>query len=109
MLSKEYFYTIEPEMKQVSKAEFIDFINNYPRKLERDFYGVCEPPLITYNDFELANRWPYSIVAKTWVYEDEPGHYYYVPEEGREYIIMANYEECFNSKTGNQAGKGGTL
>lgn len=100
MKPRDYFYTTEPEMKQVSKVEFINFINNYPRKLTRDCFAVSEPPSITYNDFDLANRWPYSVVASTWAYDDEPGAYFYVPEEEREYRIMANYEECFNSKTG---------
>ena len=27
---------------------------------------------ISYNDFDLANRWPYSIVANTWAYDDNP-------------------------------------
>lgn len=106
MLNREYFYTAEPEMKKVSHSEFMDFINNYPRKLEIDYYRVFEPPLITYNDFELANRWPHSIVAQTLAYSDDPKNYYYLPEENRKYSIMINYDECFNSKTGNQAGDG---
>ena len=106
MLSREYFYTVEPEMKNVSKSEFLDFIKNYPRKLEVDCCGICDPPRISYNDFELANRWPYSVVAKTWAYDDKPGDYFYCPEEERDYSIMINYDECFNSKTDNQAGNG---
>ena len=103
MLNREYFYTVEPITKKVSKTEFQEFINNYPRKLERDVCGVCDPPVVTYNDFKLANRWPYSVVARTWMYEDDPQHYYYMPEEERDYQIMENYAECFDSKTGNKA------
>ena len=106
MLNREYFYTTKPEMKRVSKSEFQEFINNYPRKLERDVCGISDPPSITYNDFELANRWPYSVVANTWAYSDDPQDYFYAPEEDRGYFIMINYNECFNSKTGNQADKG---
>lgn len=106
MLDREYFYTVEPITRHVSKSEFLEFINNYPRKLEGDVCGICDPPMITYNDFELANRWPYSIVASTWLYDDEPGQYFYVPEEKRDYQIMENYTECFDSKTGNKAEQG---
>lgn len=106
MLDREYFYTTEPEMKKVSKSEFEDFINNYPRKLEIDYYRVFDPPLVTYNDFELANRWPHSVVARTYAYHDKPGEYFYVPEEYRRYFIMVNYTECFNSKTGKEASEG---
>ncbi|HHX31083.1 MAG TPA: hypothetical protein GX712_00640 [Bacteroidales bacterium] len=42
MLLQKYFYTVEPIKKKVS------------------------------NDFELANRWPYSVVAHTWAYSDDP-------------------------------------
>ena len=104
MKDREFFYTAEPVMKEVSKQEFIDFLNKYPRELIRDVFGAYMPPLITYNDFELANRWPYSIVAKTYLYDNKPGEYFYEPEEERVYRIMENYEEVFNSKTGNKAG-----
>lgn len=94
------FYKVERNMVKVSEQEFIDFINNYPRPLDRDVYGVCDPPSITYNDFELANRWPYSIVASTHMFSDDPNDYYYYPPEEREFRILKNYQECFDSKTG---------
>jgi hypothetical protein len=56
MLSQEYFYTVEPIKKKASKEEFQTFLNNYPRKLTYDWAGIFEPPVISYNDFELANR-----------------------------------------------------
>lgn len=101
---REFFYTVKPVMKEVSKQEFIDFLNKYPRKLIRDAFGACTPPFVTFNDFELANRWPYSIVASTYLYDDNPEDYFYEPEEERVYNILENYEEVFNSKTGNMAG-----
>ena len=73
------YFTVEPVYKKVSKDEYQKFIDEYPRKLVRDVYGVCDPPSITYNDFELADRYPYSVVASTFVYDDEPGAYYYEP------------------------------
>ena len=102
MKPQEFFYTCDPIMKKVTKQEFIDFINSYPRKLERDVFGACDPPSVTYNDFELANRWPYSIIASTMLYSDKPEDYWYTPEEERIYKIMINYQEVFLSKTGNQ-------
>lgn len=103
MKSQEFFYTAKPIRKKVSKQEFLNFIENYPRKLEVDCYGISDPPSITYNDFELANRWPYSIVASTFAYDDNPGDYFYEPEDKRDYFIIINYEELFKSKTGNIA------
>ena len=100
MLSKAIYYSEEPIMEKVSEQEFINFIEKYPRKLVKNVSGICDPPSITYNDFELADRWPYSIVANTWMYSDNPEDYFYEPEEKREYIIMTNYEEVFNSRTG---------
>jgi len=100
------FYTAEPLEQTVSKQDFDDFIRNYPRPLERDCFGAYDPPLITYNDFQLANRYPYSVVASTYAYSDDPSHYYYEPERKRKYTIVSNYEELFNSKTGYVAGSG---
>ena len=103
MKSQEFFYTAKPIREKVSKQEFLNFIENYPRKLEIDCCGISEPPSITYNDFELANRWPYSIVASTFAYSDNPDDYFYEPENKKDYFIIINYEELFKSKTGNIA------
>lgn len=99
-----FFYTVEPIYKTVNKEECIKFIQNYPRKLVYDAYGACEPPFVTYNDFELANRWPYSAVVEYTAYDSDPSAYYYKPIEEQEFKIMANYEEVFASKTGNMVG-----
>lgn len=100
MESQSFFYTVEPIKKRVSKEEFKEFLSNYPRKLTYDCTGICDPPAISYNDFELANRWPYSVVANTWAYSDDPKDYYY--SSNPKFYIMENYEEVFNSKTGNK-------
>ena len=97
------FYTAKKKTKDVSKEEFVKFIDNYPRKLVRDVFGACMPPLVTYNDFELANRWSASVVASTYLYDDDPNGYFYEPESEREYTIVTNYEELYNSKTGYEA------
>ena len=78
------YYNVEPVFKKVTKQEYEKFINTYPRNLVMNAYGVCEPPLITANDFELAPMWPFSIVAKTWA---------------NQYLIVENYEEMFASRT----------
>ena len=103
MLPQEYFYTAKPITKNVTKEEFKEFIKNYPRKLEKDVCGISDPPAVSYNDFELANRWPYSIVASTFLYDENPDDYFYEPEDKRTYRIVVNHEELFESKTGKMA------
>lgn len=97
------FYTAEKRMKRVSRAELDAFLANYPRKLTYDCNCCCDPPALSWNDFALADRWPYSIVASTYAYDDNPGEYYYEKEENRCYVICENAEECFASKTGYAA------
>jgi hypothetical protein len=50
-------------LKDVSREEFDAFVKAYPRPLTRDVTAICEPPLITFNDFERAPYWPGSVVA----------------------------------------------
>ena len=102
MNNREFYYSVEPKEKLVTKQEFIDFLNSYPRKLIRDVTGICDPPSVSYNDFELADRWPHSTVASTFLYDNDPNGYFYSPEEDRTYIVMENYEEVFDSRTGNK-------
>ena len=78
---------VDSQYKSVSKEEFKQFIDNYPTKLEMDVYAVCEPALITYNDFSLG-KWPDSVVARTWLYEDNPEDHYYCAPENRKYYIL---------------------
>lgn len=63
-----------PDLKEVSEVEWRAFLEKYPRKLVRDVFAVCEPPYVTFNDFELAPKWPESIVASCiWrYYETDP-------------------------------------
>lgn len=100
MLSEDKYYSINPIKKKVTKEEFNEFLNKYPRRLTCDVCGISDPPAISYNDFKLADRWPYSIVANTWAYDDDPSGCFYEPEEKRDYYIVENYEEVFNSRTG---------
>ena len=83
---------IEPQIKKVTEPEFIDFCNSYPRALIRHVCGICEPPAVSYNDFEIG--WSgLSIVASTFLYDDNPKDYFYEPKEKRSYFITTNYEE----------------
>lgn len=101
MKSQDFFYAVKPNMKRVSKEEFDNFLKNYPRRLTYDCCGIADPPSISYNDFDMANRWPYSVVARTHVYSSNPKDYYY--DDDPSFYIMENYEEVFNSRTGNVA------
>lgn len=78
------YYNVKPVFKNVTKQEYEKFIHTYPRILEMNAYGVFEPPLITANDFELAPKWPFSVVAKVW---------------SDQYLIAENYKEMFASRT----------
>lgn len=51
------------DFNDVDEEAFQAFIASYPRKLERDVSTICEPPLVTWNDFERAPYWPDSVVA----------------------------------------------
>ena len=84
--------TIEKQYKQVTKQEFDEFIASYPRHLERDVCGICDPPAVSYNDWEIG-WWSRSVVASTMMYSDDPKDLYYEPEDKRVYQIVTNYED----------------
>lgn len=84
----------KPQTKEVTKQEFVDFCNSYPRHLTCDVCGICDPPAVSYNDFEIG-WWPLSIVASTHKYDDNPKDYFYVPQEERFYSIVINHEEMY--------------
>ena len=84
----------KPQTKEVTKQEFIDFCNSYPRSLARDVCGISDPPAVSYNDFEIG-WWPLSVVASTHLYADNPEDYFYTPEEKRFYSIVINYKELY--------------
>nr|DAK83881.1 MAG TPA: hypothetical protein [Caudoviricetes sp.] len=84
--------TVTDNTKDVTEEEFRSFIDAYPRKLVRDVCGISDPPAVSYNDFELG-VWPFSIVASTFLYDKNPGEYFYEPPEKRQYSIVTNHEE----------------
>lgn len=66
--SPPYGAAIEPaavterKFSAVNRTDFDAFLKAYPRPLVRDVAGMCEPPLVTFNDFSLG-KWPECIVA----------------------------------------------
>jgi hypothetical protein len=69
---------------EVSKAGFDQYISCYPKPLERDITHICEPPMLTYNDFSEGKVWPQSIVARVQLYDGSEYHggrtpVYYLP------------------------------
>lgn len=79
----------------LTKAEFAEYIMNYPRKLNPDTYGVCEPAEISYNDFEFG-YWPDTKVAAFYAYDDEPNSPRYGTEKDKNYRVIVNAEEIYN-------------
>lgn len=67
--------------KEVSKEEFEQYLRDYPRKLVKDYCGISEPPLVSYNDFTLGD-FPESIVAK--FHDEKMG---YCPDRPIKYLI----------------------
>lgn len=76
--------------KQVSKVEFDKYVNDYAESkgviLDRDVTGICEPPLLTINDFSDGKRYPESIIAKAYImdgseYYDGKTTEYFIPDQ----------------------------
>ncbi len=61
------------EWRQVSQEEFYLYIKNYPRELQYNRSEMCEPSLHSYNDFSIANKFPYSMVARFYLKDGEGG------------------------------------
>ena len=66
--------------RDVSKEEFNDFVDNYPRKLVTDVAHVCEPPVLCYYDFEKYSGSD-AIVATVLLQEAMKEHPAYKGEE----------------------------
>lgn len=61
------------KMKIVTKEEFETFVKQYPKKLVKNVAGYCDPPYLTYNDFDKG-KWPDSEVASIVLNSDAPPH-----------------------------------
>jgi len=71
--------------REVSREEFMEFINSYPKKLTQNTIAFCTPPLVCFDDFSDGKKQPESIVAKiVWnthmegcsSYNGEPDQYF---------------------------------
>ena len=72
--------------KEVCRVEFDAFIAAYPRILEKDFTSICEPPMISYNDFSDGKKWPESMVAKIILFTRHP----IFKGQQNEYFVLSN-------------------
>ena len=96
---REYYYTATPVWNTtITEEDFNDFLANYPRPLVEDASRTITPTVISFNDYQLADKNPFSIVAECQeVYDDDGeliGH--------NNFKVMTNYAACFNSRTGNK-------
>lgn len=67
--------------KQVSREELKAFVSKYPRSLDVDVTGICEPPMRSWNDFSNGKVWPESMVAREIMEEFMVGHPAYAGEK----------------------------
>ena len=49
--------------REVTREEFDAFIAVYPERLDKNVTAIFEPPILSYNDFVKAPKWPDSVVA----------------------------------------------
>ena len=68
-------------MKKVEHSQYLDFIENYPRSLEINIVGICEPPVKQYVDFNSEES-PALVVAECVLNESMAGEKndYYILE-----------------------------
>lgn len=64
------------DLVKVTRAEFDEFIKNYPRRLDKDFFM----DVYTWNDL-TRGWWPYSIVAKVNAAMYDAPEEYYIPKD----------------------------
>lgn len=96
---REYYYTEEPEWDDtIDEEDFNEFLDNYPRPLVEDASRTITPTIISFNDYELADKNPFSIVAECQEEYDTDGELI----GHTNFKIMTNYADCFDSKTGNK-------
>jgi hypothetical protein len=94
------------EFTKVTKEEFEQFLKLYPNSLNRDITGICEPPLMSYNDFTYGHFWPESMVAKCILNEDMKGHPAYQGEPNDYYINREAPQELKEAQKQQPTNKG---
>ena len=63
---------------EVSEDVFYKHIKNFQKPLEKDITHICEPPMVTYNDFSEGKMWPDSVVAKIKLFDYNEKKYFYL-------------------------------
>lgn len=78
------------KFKEVKKEEFDNFVKNYPRPLDWNVTGICEPPLGSYNDLSLG-KWPDTMVAKVKIMD---GSEYYGFRTSEYFILDSDHDHA---------------
>jgi hypothetical protein len=76
------------EWTKVSNEEFKAFVAAYPHRLVADVAQMCDPPMLSYNDFSGGKVWPESMVAKAMLNTAMKGHPCYKGEPD-DYFLRA--------------------
>lgn len=97
-LRQEYYYTVDPVWTSVTQAQFDTFRHNYPRELVEDASRTQYPTIISFNDYQLADKNPFSIVAECEAVFNSSGE-----RTGyTKFKVMSNFAAVYASKTGNK-------
>ena len=97
-LRQEYYYTVDPVWQTVNQTQFDDFRHNYPRGLVEDTDRTQYPTITSFNDYELADKNPFSIVAECEaVYNAQGERTGYT-----NFKVMSNFAAVYASRTGNK-------
>lgn len=86
------------DLVKVTRAEFDEFIKNYPRRLDKDFFM----DVYTWNDF-TRGWWPYSIVAKVNAAMYDAPEEYYIPKDPKAVIEFAGIKYPYGPDVGQNA------
>lgn len=100
-IAEAFYFTVEPIWKEVSQKEFHEYVKLYPRPLKCDAYAVFDDPVVSFNDFALADRWPVSVVA--WYSGPVSLVALDAGDDDCKYHVMENFDRVFASKTGKMA------
>lgn len=82
-----------PELARCTAEEFDAFLAAYPRTLVTDVARICEPPMMSWNDFTIG-VWPQSAVA-TCQLDDiraEPGEFREWPDRSGRMVRESGWE-----------------
>ena len=97
-LRQEYYYTVDPVWTNVTQAQFDTFRHDYPRPLVEDASRTQYPTIISFNDYELADKNPFSIVAECEAVFNSSGE-----RTGyTKFKVMSNFAAVYASRTGNK-------